>query len=215
MSELIKEIPTIVTSKETNFSLETQNDFYAQRLNPEHVAFLCIDLQEKIMPAMAENEAILQQNIKFLKICAFFKLPVIYTQQYPKGLGATKPEILAEIKACEAAGCPIFTFDKTRMSVLTGNLGLFLRQNHIKQLIVAGVESHVCVYQSCRDFLAEGYTVFVPEDMTSSRQLKHKQTALHLLEKLGATVSNLEMLMFDLLQDSKHPNFKACQAPIK
>lgn len=101
------------------------------------------------------------------------------------------------------------------MSVLTGNLGLFLRQNHIKQLIVAGVESHVCVYQSCRDFLAEGYTVFVPEDMTSSRQLKHKQTALHLLEKLGATVSNLEMLMFDLLQDSKHPNFKACQALIK
>lgn len=228
MSELIKEIPTIVTKQEasyslntdvaqkkSNFSLNTENAFYMQRIDPEHIAFLCIDMQEKLLPAMAEHEAIFAQTIKFLKVCALFKLPIIYTEQYPKGLGTTKAEILNEIAACEAAGCPIFTFDKTRMSVLTGNLSLFLRQHHIKQLIVSGIESHVCVYQSCRDLLAEGYNVFVPEDMTSSRNLKHKATALHLLDRLGATINNMEIIMFDLLQDAKAPNFKACQALIK
>lgn len=215
MSQLIKEIPAIVTHKEANFALNTENAFYTQRIDPEHVAFLLIDMQERLVPAMADYEAILEQNLKFLKVCALFKLPVIYTEQYPKGLGSTKPEILKEITACEAADCPIFTFEKTRMSVLTGNLSLFLRQNHIKQLVVAGIESHVCVYQSCRDLLAEGYNIFVPEDMTSSRNAKHKETALHLLDKLGATINNMEMLTFDLLQDSKAPNFKACQALIK
>lgn len=215
MNELLKEIPTIMTSKEINFSLNTENAFYTQRADAEHIAFLCIDMQEKLLPAMAEHEAILAQTLKFLQVCALFKIPVIYTEQYPKGLGATRKEILAEVDKCAAAGCQILTFEKTRMSALTGNLSLFLRQQHAKQLIVAGIESHVCVYQSCRDFIAEGYNVFVPEDMTSSRNHKHKETALHLLDNLGATVNNMEMLMFDLLQDAKSPNFKACQALIK
>lgn len=213
MTELIEKLSTKTVDHHVEW--QPQPALYNQQINPDHIAFLMIDMQERLLPKMADSAEIISNNLKFLQVCALFRLPVIYTEQYPQGLGSTIPEIKAALDKCEAAGCPMLYFSKTRMSVLTANLSLFLRQHNIKQLIVAGIESHVCIYQSCRDILSEGYSIFLPEDMTSSRRTEHKKQALHLLDKLGATVNNLEMLIFDLLQDSKAPNFKACQALIK
>lgn len=215
MSELVRQIPDLV---DVNFgAIKVENKFLlsSQQIFSTGAAFVLIDMQERLLPAMHENAALLQTILQFLKVCELFKLPIVYTEQYPQGLGPTNAEIQAAIESCKNAGCPVLYYSKTRMSILNTTLQKWLVQHNISQLIVAGVETHVCVYQSCRDLAGESYAIFLPEDMVSSRKLAHKERALHLLEKIGVNVTAMEIIMFDLLQDAKNPHFKACQALIK
>lgn len=215
MSELVRQIPDLVDVNLGSIKVENKFLLNSQQIFSTGAAFVLIDLQERLLPAMHEQEELLETVLKFLKVCELFKLPLIYTEQYPQGLGKTCSEIEKAIEDCRKAGCPILYYSKTRLSIMTGNLEKWLTEHNISQLIIGGVETHVCVYQSCRDLLSEGYTVFLPADMVSSRKLFHKERALALMEKAGAHITAMEIIMFDLLQDAKDPNFKACQALIK
>ena len=169
---------------------------------------LIIDVQEKLVN-MLSDEKVKDNAIKIAKTAGILNIPTIVTEQYPKGLGQTLSEIkesLANVKY----------FEKTSFSAYNENnfkeeLGNFSRN----QIVIFGIETHICVLQTAFDLLNAGYEVFVVQDSCGSRNDENKQAALRRLIHSGAQILTTEMVIFELLKSSKNPNFKEVQAIIK
>ncbi len=177
------------------------------RLNQEEVILVIIDLQEKLMKAMPEREKVYKNTQILLKTAEQLHIPVIVTEQYPKGLGATADKIkeyLNEYKYLE----------KTSFSA-GALLNELLVNSNRKTLIIAGSENHVCVFQTVRDMIAEGYNVHVVKDAVCSRFELNYCNGLELMRELGAVISNTETVIFDLFKTSGTPEFKVISAMIK
>jgi nicotinamidase-related amidase len=176
-----------------------------QLLNPKSVALLAIDLQTKLMPAIFEPERVIKNTVLLLRLGQMLSIPTILTTQYAQGLGPVVSEV-----ACAAPGVAVF--DKT-------SFGCFGDENflaHLKAaapnrstLLVAGVESHVCVTQTALGALDAGYVVHVAEDATSSRTAENRQIGLKRMARAGAVMSSTEMMIYELLGKSGTPEFKA------
>lgn len=166
---------------------------------------LIIDVQEKLVNMLEENE-VKDSAIKIAKACGILEIPTVITEQYPKGLGSTIEEIKNALPNAEYV-------EKTTFSALKEeDVNKFLSQ---KQVIILGIETHICVLQTAMDLLNEGYEVFVVQNACGSRSKENKQAALRRLVHAGAQIVTTEMVLFELLEGSKHPNFKEVQALIK
>jgi nicotinamidase-related amidase len=182
---------------------------HASILDSQKASLLIVDVQEsfrKVLPDLANltrNIAILVEAAKILK------LPVILTEQYPQGLGKT----VSEITACLGEHS---YFEKNSFSCL-GADGLLeaLSDSGRKQVIVCGIEAHVCVNQTVHDLLNEGYCVHLVADSVSSRNPKNKEVGIEKMLLSGALPSTVEMALFELLGRSGTDNFKAVQRLIK
>jgi nicotinamidase-related amidase len=174
---------------------------------------LIVDVQEKLAPAVQNPEA-LTQRIRFLSSCATrLGVPITISEQYPRGLGPTIAPIL------EKTGNAAIRLDKTEFSCLR-NPGLkhrfeTLREQKRGQVVVCGMEAHVCVLQTALDLHGAGYDVFVPADAISSRAETSKEAALHRMRDLGCTVVDAEMVMFEWLGEANTEEFKELQRLIK
>jgi nicotinamidase-related amidase len=174
-------------------------------LTPKTSVLLIIDPQTKLMPAIFEADRVVKNCVVLLKLCEILSIPTIVTTQYAKGLGPLVPEV-----ACELPG--ITPIDKT-------SFGCFGDENfvvHLKDigagrdtLLVAGVESHVCVTQTVLAALNAGYTVHVARDATSSRTRENWEAGLHRMDHAGAVLSSTEMMIYELLGKSGTQEFKA------
>lgn len=183
------------------------NKYY---LNPDETALLLIDFQEKLIPAIADN-ASLEKPVKLLLgLAKAFKLPVYVTEQYPKGLGPS----LSYIKE-GLAGCQHKLWDKTCFSAALPDLLANLEADHIKTIIVAGIEAHICVYQTVRDLLQKSYQIHLATDAVGSRDPRNKENALRLLDQQGAVITNTETIAYDLLKDARHDSFKEIAKLVK
>ncbi|MBR1616804.1 isochorismatase family protein [bacterium] len=171
--------------------------------NCENTTVLCIDFQEKLVN-IVQNEAIKSNGIKLMKASSILNMDVIITEQYPKGLEETILEIksLKDFKITEK-----ITFS----ALQTPNFPKIKNKN----VILFGIESHICVFQTALDLINQGYQVFIPFDCCASRKESDKSTALNYLAQKGINVLSLEIILFELLKSSKHPNFKEIQALIK
>jgi nicotinamidase-related amidase len=137
-------------------------------------------------------------------------LPIIVTEQYPKGLGHTAQEIL------DALPDSVEIIEKTTFS----SCGVTPFQSQLKdvgakQVIVCGIEAHICVNQTVHDLIANGFQVHLLTDCITSRRADNKQTAIRKMELAGAIPSFLEMAVFEMMRDAKHEQFKAIQGLIK
>lgn len=182
-------------------------------INSEDSMVLIIDVQEKMLPSMANSEQVLKNSNVILQAAKAFKMPVFVTEQYPKGLGPTVSNLKTTLDEINA----IYS-DKTAFNAITPTIENALKNFPIKdkpKVIIAGIEAHICVFQSVRTLLDKGYQVFIPEDAVSSRDINNKNRALKLFTQMGAVVTNTESILFDLLGDSKNPHFKELQALIK
>lgn len=183
------------------------------KVTPEDTFILFIDLQERMLPSMANAEQVEKNAAVLLETAKAFELPIIVTEQYPKGLGATVATLQS---ACQLENAKVEA--KTMFNAITPAIDEALQQQPFaerKCVIVTGIETHICVFQSVRTLLAKGYQVFIPADAVSSRDGRNKDTALALFAQMGAIVTSTESLLFDLLGDAKNPHFKALQALIK
>ena len=174
-------------------------------INKEEVIVLIIDVQEKLVN-MLEDSNVKEQAIKIAKASEILNIPIIVTEQYPKGLGSTISEIRDFLTNAEY-------IEKTSFSALKDEEIKKLLSK--KQVIIFGIETHICVLQTAMDLLREGYEVFVVENACGSRDELNKQTALRRLIHAGAQIITTEMVLFELLESSKHPQFKEIQALIK
>ena len=137
-------------------------------------------------------------------------LPIIVTEQYPKGLGHTAEEI----KAALPSGVEII--EKTTFS----SCGTRQFQNQLesagaKQVLVGGIEAHICVNQTVHDLLSAGFQVHLLADCIGARQPINKKISMRKMQSSGAILSSIEMALFELLRDAKHEQFKAIQQLIK
>jgi nicotinamidase-related amidase len=178
-------------------------------LNSQQALLLIVDIQEAFRKNLSDvgdlsrNVSILVEAAKILDI------PIFLTEQYPQGLGKT----LAEIQACLG---DYRYFDKSAFSCCGAEgFAEALKSTGKNQIIVCGIEAHVCVSQTVHDLLQLGYSVHVLTDAISSRHPKNKEVGLQKMVASGAVISCLEMALFELLVQSGTETFKAVQRLIK
>lgn len=185
------------------------------RLSREQTLFLCVDIQERLAPAMHEElMARLRKNsLALIHGARQLGIPLLVSEQYKKGLGSTLPDLVAALPEGTVR------HDKLSFSVygdpnLAKTLVDYAGQGRT-QIVVFGMETHVCVYQTVRDLCHVGFKVHVPHDAVSSRDPENLRVGLVLCERAGATVTATETVLFDLLGAAGTPDFKAISALVK
>lgn len=184
----------------------------SMRLDRAQAAVLVIDIQERLLAAIAEDQrpGVLRGAALLIQGAGHLGLPVLVTEQYPRGLGPTAEPVRA---ALPAAVRPI---EKTHFSCLGAPaVQAALQQLGRRQILLCGMESHVCVYQTARDLLAAGHAVFVVKDAVASRTAQNLQVGLSLMERAGAVLTSVEAALFDLLGCAGTAEFKAISALVK
>lgn len=164
---------------------------------------MVIDVQEKLLPAIASRERVLHNSVLLLRLADVLALPVVLTTQYCRGLGPTVSEVLA-------AAPGVAPLDKTSFGCF-GSPEFLDRLKGLggrDQLVVAGIESHICVAQTVLGALAHGYTVHVASDAVGSRSDENRAVGLGRMERAGALVSSTEMAIYELLGRSDGSAFK-------
>ena len=191
-----------------NFYIEGYNFDTKTYDNKDNTLLLVIDLQEKLMPAIYESDRIIKNSACLLKVFEMYGIKKIATEQYPKGLGQSVDEIKENLD-------DEYIFSKTSFDAITDEVSSYLKENKITNVIITGAETHICVYQTVRRLLFEGYKVFVVEDAVSSFNKEQKDLGLKAISDMGASLINTEMLMFDLASDAKDENFKEISKMVK
>ncbi len=171
-------------------------------------ALLVIDIQERLMPVIQERDSIVGNTNKLLRGAEIFSLKTIITEQYPKGLGNTCKDI--ELPKVHSL------FDKICFSCMQSeSLLKELKDNGIKDLIICGVEAHICVLKTVLEAIQLGFTVHVVADAISSRTIENKQLATERMRQSGAYIVSTEMILFMLLNEAGTAEFKAISNLIK
>ncbi|XP_039265054.2 isochorismatase domain-containing protein 1-like [Styela clava] len=178
-------------------------------LTPDSCAFLCCDMQERFKPAILHFDEITEVSSRLLKGASLLDIPVIVTEQYPKGLLHTVKEL--DISNAKAV------VEKTVFSMMVPEVEKSLEENvkDLRSVILFGVEAHVCVQQTALDLLARGIEVQVIADACSSRSQVDRIMAFDRLRSQGAIITTAETVLLQLVKDKNHPKFKEIQGIIK
>ena len=171
-------------------------------LGRENIGLLVIDVQEKLMPVIEQNQRMIGNIIKLLHLSEYFTLPVFLTEQYPKWLGHTIPEIKGSLPGYE----PIVKmhFDCCEAD----GFKELLNSAGIDHLIVTGVESHICVFQTCVSLVMAGYHIHIPQDGVGSRTDENWRVGLELMNKAGAVITSTETIIYQILKKAGTKEFK-------
>lgn len=176
-------------------------------LKSEDTLFLFVDFQEKLMPAMKDAEKIINISKKAYEFAKMTDTKYLFTTQYKKGLGGLVDAFKSEDEN---------VLDKSEFSCYkNAEIKKTIDDLKVKNIILLGQEAHICVFQTARDLIEANYNVLIMMDAVTSRTNENKDNALQLLRHNKVSVVNLELVMFDILKDSKHPKFKEAQALIK
>ncbi|MDD3267695.1 MAG: isochorismatase family protein [Syntrophomonadaceae bacterium] len=178
------------------------------KLERDNTALIVIDLQERLMGAMQDREKVFKNTRILLDTAQQFNMPVVVSEQYPRGLGKTVDEIKEKL-------ADYHYLEKLDFSLFNEQGRQLLQSLHKKTFIVTGSETHVCVFQTVRDLLEAGYHVHLVRDAVCSRFDENYRNALDLMRDMGAVVSNTETIVFDLLQAAGTPDFKVISPLIK
>jgi len=171
-------------------------------ITKEAAALVVIDVQEKLFAHMAEKEKLTENLTKLIQFARIIKIPIVLTEQYPKGLGPTIPQIKAlapNLQPIEKLEFSCFGSQKFRETFAT---------TQVKTLILSGIEAHICVAQTAIEGLENGFRTCVVEDATSSRNPEDKATAIQRMRQNGVTVVSTEMLIYELLKKAGTPEFR-------
>ena len=178
-----------------------------------------IDFQGRLVQLVHRPALVLEAARRLLRLAELFAVPVVLTEQYPKGIGPTEASIRA---AFDALSTPKYFLEKTAFGCC-GDPGFepLLRaarpslHTQQRQIVIAGIEAHVCVLQTVLELLATGHQVHLCWDAVSGRGEEYRQHALDRMAAAGATITNHESVAFEWARDKKHPQFKALSALMK
>lgn len=182
-------------------------------LNREEAVLLVVDVQGKLVPAIHKD--LYPRSLKNMQItieaAGTLGLPILLTEQYPKGLGRTVPEVMQALDGKNYQLYEKMTFSCARDEGFLSAVSDLAR----RQVIMVGMETHVCVYQTSVDLSRAGYSLFVLDDAVSSRSLHNYQSGLQALRDAGCTVVSTETAIFQLLKVAATPEFKKVVSLIK
>lgn len=178
-------------------------------LSTENSVLFIIDVQDKLVRMLKNSEEVANNNRILVNAANILKVPVIASEQYPQGLGSTIADVVSNIESSNI-------FEKSSFSALRENLiKTKIETLNRRKIVLTGIETHICVYQTARELLDAGYEVYVVKNAVSSRNSKDYKTALELMRDYGVKLTCVETVLFEWLGSSKHPNFKEVQALIK
>ena len=179
-------------------------------LDLSRTALAVIDVQESFRPHIEDFSQLSARLPDFVQAARLLGVPVVVTEQYPKGLGHTVGEIRAALPEDFA---PV---EKTAFSSCGAQVFVSkLEEAGARQILLCGIEAHVCVNQTAHDLLARGYQVHVLTDCVSSRAAGNREVGLEKMFRSGALPSSTELALFELMRDARHEQFKAIQKLIK
>lgn len=158
---------------------------------------------------MFQGPTVVENIVKLIKTAQTLNVPILITEQYPKGLGPTEPQILEALD--QRPPIQKMTFSCCGAQEFVAEL----KQKAVRQVIVTGIETHVCVQQTALDLLARDFQVHVPKDAVSSRKKLDHQTALERMSKAGVVLTTLESALFELLEEAGTAKFKEVSKLIK
>jgi len=177
------------------------------KITENNSIFIMVDIQEKFRNVIFEMDNIIKNADILNKASEILEIPLIITEQYPKGLGST----ISDIHQPDTA----IRLEKTVFSTFTPEFLTHIGRLARPYLVFYGVEAHICLTQSALDAKAHGYEVLYVCDAVSSRDPYNKQIAIERLIQNKVEMVSTEMLLFELVNDAKHPKFKAISALIK
>ena len=169
---------------------------------PEKAVLLIIDVQGKLAYLMHEKDELIRHIVGLIRVADIFNIPIFFTEQAPEKIGTTIPEIAGSLSGRKPL--PKHSFSCCADKEFMRQLKALYR----KQIIVAGIEAHVCVSQTVRDLMDQHYEVQVVSDAVSSRAEADKKCALERIRTWGGDVTSTEMIACELLRTSYHEKFK-------
>ncbi len=179
-------------------------------LNIENCVLLIIDMQEKLLKAQNNKEKIQKNTIILAKAAKILEITVIVSEQYPQGLGET----IREIKNNLPENTRFYEKKSFSCCANTEFVDLIKKANK-KQIIICGIESHICIHQTVSDLLSMGYEVYLVKDAISSRKEYEYSIGIERMIFGGAIPSCTEMVLFELIKCSSNENFRQIQGLIK
>ncbi|MCX6140594.1 MAG: hydrolase [Candidatus Kapabacteria bacterium] len=179
------------------------------RLEKHHAVALCVDMQDRLFPHIHEHEALLLRCVTLIKGLQILAVPIVVTQQYTTGLGATIAPIAAALGEFDPIEKMTFSCcgSDTVEAILLGSA------RHA--VIVFGIETHVCILQTALDLKAQGQNVYVVADCVASRNPQEKKVAIRRMRDAGITITTTESILFELLRRADTPEFKQISALVK
>lgn len=180
-----------------------------QRMTNDNALCLFIDFQERLVPAMRKPKEMMKNVTKWARCAEALRLPVLLSQQYTRGLGATVPELreaLHEYSKLEKLSFSCFDAPgfEEEMEGMTA-----------KHVIIAGIEAHICVLQTAMDFLEKGFRVTILKDCCGARKKGDFDTAIRELEKAGCRITTYETLVYQMMRSSRHTAFRRISEIVK
>ena len=188
-------------------------------LDVQRSILVVIDLQGKLVEMVHRPALVMEGTRRLMKIADLFAVPLVLTEQYPKGIGATHPRIR---ELFDAHAAPKFFLEKTAFGCCgdPGFEGLLAQARpglaaKERQVVVAGIEAHVCVMQTVLELLGSGHEVHLCWECVSGRGEEYRRHALERMAAAGATLTNHESVAFEWARDKNHAAFKALSALLK
>lgn len=181
-------------------------------LTPQDSLLICVDIQERLCAAMPGESLsrLLANASRLLQGASRLGVPIVVSEQYRRGLGPTLPDLSRLLPD----GTP--NLEKLEFSAWAApNLAQAIVASGRSKVVVMGMETHICVYQTVRDLLHVGYTVHVPHDAVCSREPENARTGLALMQRAGGVVTTTETVLFDWLHRAGSPEFKAISALVR
>ena len=175
---------------------------------------LVVDIQARLLPAMASQEALMANVARLCEGARLLDIPITISEQYPKGIGATVPAVL---EACggNAVVLPKLTFSCLRDEAIARRINEFGKVHLRTQIVLCGIEAHVCVLQTALDLRVSGFDVAVIGDAISSRAPDSKTFAIERMRSQAIDMATMEMVIFEWLERADGPHFKTLSQLIK
>lgn len=178
-------------------------------LKPDQTVLVLIDIQGKLAQLMHAREALFANLQRLVKGARALGLPILWLEQYPQGLGPTIPEVAELLPELRPVAKTCFS------ACGSAEFLAQLTNTERKQVLLAGIEAHVCVYQTAADLLGAGYEVEVVTDAVSSRTAANRDLGLQRMRDAGARLTGVEMVLFELLRTAQAPAFKEIARLVK
>ncbi|ETX11372.1 isochorismatase hydrolase [Marinomonas ushuaiensis DSM 15871] len=178
-------------------------------LRKEKTGLVIVDIQGKLAEIVHDSERVIANITKLIQSAKLLGLPILWLEQNPNKLGETVPALKAVLDSVQ----PISKF--TFSACGEPEFDAAVKETKVNTWLVAGIEAHICVYQTALDLMNSGYMVELVSDCISSRSLENKELALAKLTRKGAEITSLEMSLFELVGDCRTAEFRAALSLIK
>jgi isochorismate hydrolase len=178
-------------------------------LNEQEAALVIIDIQDKLANVMKHKEQVVENCLHLIELAKILQIPILLTEQYPKGLGTTLPEIQEALP--DYAPFEKTDFDSCREEGFLEKVAAMGR----RKLILTGMEAHVCVLQTALGLIKAGYAVHVVQDAVASRYKKDFKVGIEFMRSAGIVITSTETVLFQLLERSGTDPFKSISKRIK